>query len=57
MVLFKVTGIDWDCFAPPEHYNMPYNTTVEAYDPDDAINKLSEVYGWNINSVESIVEC
>ena len=56
MALFKVTGIDWDCLAPPEHYNLPLETTIEADDEDYVVDELSDKYGWCINSVEDIIE-
>ena len=56
MAIFKVTGIDWDCLAPPEHYNLPLETTIEADDEDYVVDELSDKYGWCINSVGDIIE-
>ncbi len=52
---FKVTGIDWDCFADPSHYNLPSETIIEAEDEDDVVDELSDKYEWCINSVEDII--
>lgn len=54
-IKFKVIGIDWDCFADPSHYNLPIETIIEAEDEDDVVDKLSDKYGWCINSVEDII--
>lgn len=56
MKRYRIQGIDWDCFAPPDHYNLPINTVVEAEDEDSVVDALSDEYGWCINSVESIEE-
>ena len=56
MKTFKVEIIDWDCLAPPNHYNLPLNTIIEAEDEDSVIDALSDKYGWCINSVGEIKE-
>ena len=57
MKKFQISGIIWDCDGvDPQRYDLPNNAVIEAVDEDEAVEALSDKYGFCIESVTEINE-
>ena len=57
MKTFELTGIHWECDEyTPTAYNLPYSIEIDAIDENNAIEMLSDIYGFTIDNIDEINE-
>lgn len=50
--MYVVTDIDWE--TDGEHVDLPVDCDIAAPDEDEAVNRLSDKYGWLIRGVGNV---